>query len=63
MKLSDILPSDPELLFYDTDKKHYFRLEYKSCVLDGFSDSPVTVILCKGGRVYKKDIYDAHKTG
>ncbi len=63
MKASDIQPSDPELLLYDEDKKHYFRLEYLNCILDGFSEAPLTVILKKGKRVYKKDVWDAHETG
>ena len=61
MKVSDLHTSDPEILFYDSDRKHYFRLKYKNCIVDGFDESPLTVILCKGERVYKKDLYNAHK--
>ena len=57
MKVSDII-CDSSLIFYDERLNHYFELKIDSTIVDGFTDLPVTTILRKGKRVYKKDLRD-----
>lgn len=57
MKISDLLV-DSNLLFYDQDKNQYYTLKYHGSIEDGFDDLPVTIILTKNKRVYKKDLLE-----
>lgn len=56
MKITDLL-FDAELLIKDDGK--YYKLKHDKCgdVVDAYG-VPVKVILCKGERVYKKDLLE-----